>query len=106
MGVGTDTVETYIPQFVPSGTFLHVAGIYDGSSMSIYANGGHFAANTRTTSVTTVPTNTVPLHIGADSAGGHLFTGIIDEVRLYDRALTFDEIVAIYNAGATARCTQ
>jgi hypothetical protein len=32
------------------------------------------------------------------------FVGVIDEPRLYGRALSAAEILAIFRAGATARC--
>ncbi len=36
--------------------------------------------------------NSLPLRIGADSDGQNLFLGIIDEVRVYNRALSEDEV--------------
>ena len=53
-----------------------------------------------------MPTNALPLHIGADSAGNTRLSGVIDEPRIYNRALTANEILAIYRDGATIRCQQ
>ena len=50
------------------------------------------------------PANTAPLKIGdSGSCGafyGQAFGGLIDEVSLYNRALSTNEIQAIYNAGS------
>ena len=52
----------------------------------------------RTTVATSLPPMAgVDLTIGADSEGsGNYFEGLIDEVALYDRALTTDEIRQSY----------
>jgi hypothetical protein len=42
------------------------------------------------------------VYIGADSVGARSATGVIDEVKIYNYALTQDEIKADYNAGKTA----
>ncbi len=49
--------------------------------------------------------NNVPLTIGASNSDGHeRFNGVIDEVSLYDRALSAAEIQAIFNAGSDGKC--
>jgi hypothetical protein len=45
--------------------------------------------------VTGVPiTSTLPLRIGGNAIWGEYFAGVIDEVRIYYRALTAAEIAA------------
>jgi len=44
------------------------------------------------------------MHIGADSMGANRFTGVIDEPRIYNRALQASDSQSIYRAGATSRC--
>jgi len=83
------------------GVFTHVAGVYDGSSLSLYLNGVLVA--TKATGVTAIPVNSDPLNIGVDSAGGSNFTGIIDEPRIFGRALSAAEIAGIVQAEA-AHC--
>jgi hypothetical protein len=66
-------------------TWSHIAVTYDGSSLRYYVNGveaGSVAANTAVTN-----TNS-PLQIGADNVFGQYFSGLIDEVRVYNVALT------------------
>jgi hypothetical protein len=100
LDVGGDTISSTAT--LTTGTWTHVAGVYDGANLTVYINGAQAA--TKTTSVTAAPTNTVPLRIGADSTGASRFSGIIDEARIYKSALTAADIMAIYQAGATARC--
>jgi hypothetical protein len=86
--VGGDMLFT--DQTIPGGVYTHVAGTYDGSTIAIYINGA--LAVTRSTPVTSIPTNTQRLRIGADSNDGSLFVGAIDEPRIFNRGLTGDEI--------------
>jgi hypothetical protein len=49
--------------------------------------------------------NSYPVEIGQNAeAPRDLFNGLIDEVSLYNRALSADEIAAIYNAGSAGKC--
>ncbi len=51
--------------------------------------------------------NNSPLTIGAERGGGGVssfFKGVIDEPAIYNRALSTNEILAIYNAGSTGKC--
>ena len=42
----------------------------------------------------------LPLRIGISSEGLHPFSGLIDEVAIFARALSADDIKAIYDAGS------
>jgi hypothetical protein len=76
---------------VPLQTWTHLASTYDGASLHLYVNG----VLTSTTAVTGVPiTSTLPLRIGGNTIWGEYFAGVIDEVRIYYRALTAAEIAA------------
>jgi uncharacterized repeat protein (TIGR01451 family) len=72
------------------GTFVHLAGVYDGSTWTLYRNGVAVATTPSGAVSTTVNANWA---IGARGGGGsQLFNGVIDEVRLYQRALSATEI--------------
>jgi hypothetical protein len=55
---------------------------------------------------TVINQHDIPFRIGKriDSFGPVLFDGLIDEVEVFDRALTAGEIYAIYNAGSAGKC--
>jgi len=74
---------------LPLNTYSHVAVTYNGSSLVFYVNG----VATRTTAVTgNIQTSTMSLRIGGNTIWGEYFQGQIDEVRVYNRALTQSEI--------------
>ena len=74
----------------------HVVFTYDGgTTIKFYMNG----QLTQQTSVPYVP-DTVdgPVRIGSTDDPGRVFNGLIDEVIIYNRALSTDEIKAHYDA--------
>jgi len=76
---------------IPSDVWVHVVGKYDGSKGYLYKDGKLIKEQTpvRTGDLTT---NTQALCIGRRGATGVYFNGIIDEVRIYNRALSQPEI--------------
>ena len=64
---------------------------YDGSTLRLYVNGTQVASIAHTG---TTATSTNPLQIGGDSLYGQYFAGLIDEVRVYNRALTATQVQA------------
>ena len=70
----------------------HVAFTYDGSTAKLYLDGDLKDINTSYSQ--TIKTNDENLLIGKN------FRGTLDEVRLWSRALTWEEINASYNAKA------
>jgi hypothetical protein len=73
----------------PVSAWTHVALTYDGSTLRLYVNGTQAASQARTG---TIQTTTNPLWIGGNNPYGEYFQGRIDEVRVYNRALTQAEI--------------
>jgi hypothetical protein len=92
--VGGDGIGS--PAVIVENVLTHVAGVYDGANLSLYVNGTLVA--TKATAVTAIPVNGNPLHIGADSTGSTNFTGLIDEPRVFNRALSAAEIAAVFQA--------
>ena len=91
---------------ITSGTWYHVVGVDDGTYFYIYVNGvldrtspflcSGFVATTA---------GTMDFRIGSQSSSYNTipwFNGLIDEVKIYNRALDADEIRQEYNAGAVA----
>jgi hypothetical protein len=82
------------PTASPLNTWTHVALTYDGTQLRLYVNGVQVA--TRATSGT-IQTNSSPLRIGGNVPYGEFFNGRIDEVRIYNRALSQAELQADMN---------
>jgi formylglycine-generating enzyme required for sulfatase activity len=84
---------------VNTGQWVHVATVLPegGSSaaeVQLYVNGVRETAVITAGVINTV--NKTPMRIGTNEMGQY-FTGLIDDVRVYDRALTAEEIAALAN---------
>lgn len=73
---------------LPATTWSHIAGTYDGQYLRLYINSNLVAQQVLTGSL---PVTTGALKIGAN-LWGHYFQGYIDDVRIYNRALSQTEI--------------
>jgi PKD repeat protein len=74
---------------VPLFAWTHLASTYDGSTLKLYVNGVLVGSKAISGSL---PATTNPLRIGANTIWNEPFNGQIDEVRLYNRALTPGEL--------------
>jgi subtilisin-like proprotein convertase family protein len=101
------------PNKILTNRFTHVALVFSdtvnggfGGIMKLYANGGPPVA-TLTNVTDTLGVTTAKLVIGDSTTGPDIddyFYGIIDEVELFDRALSQADIQHIYNAGSAGKC--
>jgi hypothetical protein len=79
------------------GTWTHIATTYDGVNQRLYVNG--VLVNTQPQSGPIAVTG-APLRIGGNNTfAGEFFQGLIDQVRVYNRALTGPEVLADMNEG-------
>jgi len=86
------------PSPIPLSQWTHLAISFDGSFKRLYVNGAQIASLPESG---TLVYDSVPVTIGSDLANNQnssFFIGRIDEVSLYNRALTADEILGIYEA--------
>jgi hypothetical protein len=74
---------------LPVNTWTHLAATYDRTTMRLYVNGVQVVSQAQTGAIAT---SANPLQIGGDSFYGQYFQGVIDEVRVYNRALSAMEI--------------
>jgi len=82
--------EAYSPN-----NWYHVVATWNGNWMKLYINGQYLSGVSKSGDI---PTTTAPLTIGS-IYNSYLFNGTIDEVRIYNRALSSEEINASYNNG-------
>ena len=90
---GVDRVATGTA-VVPTNAWTHLAYTYDGASMRMYVNGVLVRTVARTGNIVV---STGPLRIGGNAGWGEYFTGLIDDVRVYNRALSLAEVQADMN---------
>jgi Concanavalin A-like lectin/glucanases superfamily len=83
------------PTANPVNAWTDVAFTYDGATQRLYINGTQVASRATTGAIQTTDN---PLWIGGNSPYGEYFQGLIDEARVYNRALTQAEIQSDMNA--------
>jgi len=100
---------------ITPGVFTHVAGTFDPATqaMKIYVNGVDTLAPVLPGSVdvNVIVDSFTPVDIGRtfcigsiNNSPGDYFGGLIDEVEIFNRALSASEIQGIANAGAAGKC--
>ncbi len=77
------------PTANPLNTWTHVALTFDGNQLRLHVNGTQVATRGANGTIQTVAN---PLWIGGNQPYGEYFQGLIDEVRVYNRALTATDI--------------
>jgi PKD repeat protein len=75
----------------PLNAWTHLASTWDGTTLRLFVNGVEVSSRALGG---TLRTSTGVLRIGGNSVWAEWFRGLIDEVRLYNRALTAGEIQA------------
>ena len=107
--VGTNTFIAFVSRFddiIPAtgpilndGEWHHVAMVYDGANMLAYVD-GDLVWNVEKL----INTALGGFRIGNSRWGTNHLGGLIDEVQIFERALTAEEIKSIFNAGSAGKC--
>ncbi|MDX6689016.1 MAG: hypothetical protein QOG15_473, partial [Solirubrobacteraceae bacterium] len=97
-GTYQDTDGFYAPALNPTpvGTWTHLAATYDSTTLRLFMNGTQVASQPTTGAITNT---TAPLRIGGNAMWGEYFNGTMDDVRIYNRALTTTELNTDMNTG-------
>ena len=77
------------PSALPLNTWSHLAVTFDGATMRLYVNGVQVQSQAYAGAITT---SSGRLRIGGNQVWGEYFKGRVDEVRIYNRALSSTEI--------------
>lgn len=94
--VASNSGNLTAPVVLDIGEWAHVVGIREpapGSDLRIYINGVEYAGAADPFSIASASV----AEIGVD------FTGLLDEMRVYDHALSNEEVQALYQAGLAAQ---
>ncbi|MBT9560903.1 MAG: VWA domain-containing protein [Myxococcales bacterium] len=89
---------------VPSGDWSHIVAVWDGTQVRILVNG--VSAGSYPLAGTVAPVAGLPMlgcEPGANACVGSWFQGAMDEVVIYDYALTDAEIAALITAGVPVK---
>jgi len=99
---GTTTLTNFAAGNSVLNKWYHAVGTFDGSTYNLYLNGELQATKS---SATALGINTKGLQVGAfDNNGSFIrnFPGLLDDVRIYNRALSATEVYNLYKSGSQA----
>ena len=97
IGLSTEDLSVTTSTYISPNTWNHVVCTYGAGVKTIYVNGIQIAQQTGLTG--TISTNNTGLYLGAHGPGTNFFlNGKIAESRVYNKALTADEVLQNYNA--------
>jgi hypothetical protein len=83
---------------IEANRWYHVVAIHTGSRAYLYVNG---IAHSKSTTLTPTGASGYPLQIGGTTYSGQYINATIDEVRIYNRVLSEEEIKQLYYNGLT-----
>jgi hypothetical protein len=90
-------------QDIPVGSWTHVAATWDNDKIRVYKNG----TLAGTSASTTFPSGGAgSLFIGSYGGTQYYFNGTIDDVMVFNRTLTANEMLSLYNATANQYYSQ
>jgi hypothetical protein len=87
--IGGADRDATAPTRLPVNVWSHLAATYDGTALRLYVNGALVATRAITGAVTT---SALPLRFGGNASWGEFFNGGIDDIRIYNRALSQSEV--------------
>ncbi|HXE12539.1 MAG TPA: LamG-like jellyroll fold domain-containing protein [Bryobacteraceae bacterium] len=96
---GDNDIAAFGTSALALNVWVHLAETYDGSTIRLYVNGVQVSSLAQTGAIAP---SAKPLQIGGDSDWGQYFKGAIDEIRVYNGALTAAQIQTDMNTPLTA----
>ncbi len=107
-GTNVVAVTTALPLAADEWSF--VVATYDGAALRIYTNGLLAATKAYSSGIFPgsdyVGIGAIAIPLGTGYASYQPFTGLIDEVCLYNRALSDSEIMSLYDADVSGMCLE
>lgn len=87
-------------------TWYHMVATYDGSNVKMYINGAQIGANSAETDAIYNSAETMRIGRQGTNTSSNNFRGSLDEVRIYNTALTASEVAALYAGSGPLPCDQ
>jgi len=114
VGIGANIATVIGTKPVPSSGWHHVAFTADGAQVRLYVDGQQSGVVSYSGTIDTpdIPYLSIGARLNVDTnspvgvspdANGEFNTGLLDELALWTRALSADEITALYTAGAAGK---
>ena len=99
IGDGSDWYDSVTTSIMSTSTWYHVVGVFNGTACITYING--VERDVEAFSSITINPSSYNLNVGRGNydTPNRLFNGSIDEVQIYNRSLSAQQISALYSAG-------
>jgi hypothetical protein len=100
-GLRSPAVSRFVPQplvsefIITDSQWHHIGFVWDGSYRSLYVNGAEVARDTAAQNPLKSANGGLYIGAGKNLGAGTLFSGLIDDVRIYNVALTAEQIAAL-----------
>ncbi|MCW1949441.1 MAG: DUF2341 domain-containing protein [Candidatus Shapirobacteria bacterium] len=94
---GTIQRKTYAANFSP-GVWYHTVCSYDGNNIKAYVNG--ILKQSWAQAGNVITDNNSPIYLGWSGYSTEYLNGQIDDVRIYNYALTSEQVKQVYNGGS------
>jgi hypothetical protein len=94
IGNGSSSQIAISTATLSAGSFTHIACTWDGSNIKIYING---TLDKTTAQTVTAGANTSVLNLGQFGGASDFLSGTLDDVRIYDRAISVSEVTTDMN---------
>lgn len=102
-GTSSAIIVTSVASGVSDGNWHHVAATYTGNSnasgISLFVDGRQVSTTTVLNSAIGSMLNAIDTTIGAVTTNQFFLAGQLDDIRIYNRALTAGEVRQLYNVG-------
>jgi len=97
---GSQKYKTSLGSDLDDNAWHYVVGTYDGSTAQLYIDGVSVSLGSEGTGGAAAGTNIMWIgRLIPSTENNYRFTGKIDEVRIYNRVLTAQEVLRLYNLG-------
>jgi hypothetical protein len=108
VGTGTNGIGSNTGA-LPDGTWTHVVGVYEPSGSApqqrLYINGVLQASDTETIAILYDTSSNGDVYFGQHGGSSQYFDGSVDDIRIYNRGLSANEVAALYSSGYTTGST-
>ena len=100
-GSGYEELDAAVqPALLTDLQWHHVAGTFDGEKMRVYLDGLEIGSKTKPGRITSG--GAADAFIGSSGGRGEFFGGLMDDLRIYNFALTADQIARLYEDGLSS----
>ena len=102
---GNDKMKTGNTGDLRDGNWHHIMGIYNGTNALIYVDGSSVSLGAESTANAGGYSSYLRVGNSLTSGESNYFSGAIDDIRIYSRALSSSEIQEVYTFSGSTTCT-